>query len=413
MGLFNFFNKKPSLSVIELQNDLRILNDCASLIEKTVNPDVFFSRFDLYYEKLSILADAQKRKIVVVKGDNIAKKYSKLNTPTAKADKINTFIKRYWDSTCSKSQKLKTEKGKNNCFENFKSSLSNYDSRLPDSCIEYYNYLYTSAPRTASMPRNQIPAKQINSMQQFKASDTYCQTIYDLYYKDYSEKPFISQDREFNTNWIEQSKMFPNQSLVSEAMMKRYPDGLLPGHIYMLYWLKKYTNKRVPSYFEYKYGIDFYKEKEFLTQNGYLENSKPTHKGELAINTHQDVIVKHDSNFQVNLSDNADLNKLKDPADINLKALELEKQGDVDTAITLYEKNVSHRFDGNCPYDRLTIIYRKKKDYDNEIRVLETAIDVFTHDVPASRSDRSIKLTRFKERLTKATKLKMNNQKVL
>lgn len=91
--------------------------------------------------------------------------------------------------------------------------------------------------------------------------------------------------------------MFPNQSLVSEAMMKRYPDGLLPGHIYMLYWLKKYTNKRVPSYFEYKYGIDFYKEKEFLTQNGYLENSKPTHKGELAINTHQDVIVKHDSNF--------------------------------------------------------------------------------------------------------------------
>ena len=51
-------------------------------------------------------------------------------------------------------------------------------------------------------------------MQQFKASDTYCQTIYDLYYKDYSEKPFISQDREFNTNWIEQSKMFPNQSLV-------------------------------------------------------------------------------------------------------------------------------------------------------------------------------------------------------
>lgn len=413
MGLFNFFNKKPSLSVIELQNDLRILNDCASLIEKTVNPDVFFSRFDLYYEKLSILADAQKRKIVVVKGDNIAKKYSKLNTPTAKVDKINTFIKRYWDSTCSKSQKLKTEKGKNNCFENFKSSLSSYDSRLPDSCIEYYNYLYTSAPRTASMPRNQIPAKQINAMQQFKATDTYCQKIYKRFYKDYPEKPFISQDRELNTNWIEQAEMFPNQSLVSEAMMKRYPDGLLPGHIYMLYWLKKYTNKRVPSYFEYKYGIDFYKEKEFLTQNGYLENSKPTHKGELAINTHQDVIVKHDSNFQVNLSDNADLSKLKDPADINLKALELEKQGDVDTAITLYEKNVSHRFDGNCPYDRLAIIYRKKKDYDNEIRVLETAIDVFTHDVPASRSDRSIKLTRFKERLTKVTKLKMNNQKVL
>ncbi len=412
MGLFNFFNRKTSLSVIELQNDLRILNDCASLIEKTVNPDVFFSRFDLYYEKLSILASAQKQKIVIVKGDNISKKYSKLNTPAAKADKINTFIKRYWDSTCSKSQELKTERGKNNCFEKFKSSLSAYDSRLPDSCIEYYNYLYTSAPRTASIPRNQMSAKQINAMQQLKASDTYCQTIYDLYYKDYSEKPFISQDREFNTNWIEQSKLFPEQSLVSKTMMNRYPDGLLPGHIYMLYWLKKYTNKRVPSYFEYKYGIDFYKEKRFLTQNGYLANSKPTQKGELAINTHHDVIAKHDSRSQANLLNNTNLSKLKDPADINLKAMELEKQGEIDTAIALYETNISHRFDGNCPYDRLAIIYRKKKDYDNEIRVLETAIDVFTHDVPVTRSDRSIKLTRFNERLTKVTKLKVNNQKI-
>lgn len=61
----------------------------------------------------------------------------------------------------------------------------------------------------------------------------------------------------------------------------------------------------------------------------------------------------------------------------------------------------------------LPLSTERKKDYDNEIRVLETAIDVFTHDVPASRSDRSIKLTRFKDRLTKATKLKMNNQKVL
>ncbi|GCA66055.1 hypothetical protein KGMB01110_04910 [Mediterraneibacter butyricigenes] len=255
--------------------------------------------------------------------------------------------------------------------------------------------------------RKSIPAEQIDKMQRIKASNCYRQRLYKTFYKGYPEMPFISQDRELNTNWIEQAKMF-GVTPTKEAMT-RYSDGLLPGHVYLLYWLKKYTNQKAPSYFEYKYGIDFYKEKKLLTQNGYLENSKPTHKGELAINTHHDVIVKHDSKFQVTLSDNADLSKLKDPADINLNARELEKQGDIDTAITLYEKNVSHRFVGNYPYDRLAIIYRKKKDYANEIRVLKTAIDVFTHDVPVTRSDRSVKLTRFKERLAKAKKLKMNN----
>ncbi len=263
------------------------------------------------------------------------------------------------------------------------------------------------------LDRKAIPTEQIDSTQKIKASNSYCQKIYKKYYENYPEKPFISQDRELNTNWIEQAEMFPKQSIIPPIIMERYSDGLLPGHIYMLYWLKKYTNKRVPSYFEYKYGIDFYKEKRFLTQNGYLVNSKPTQKGELAINTHYDIIAKHDSRSQATLSSNTHLSKLKDPADINLKAMELEKRGDVDTAIMLYEKNVSHHFDGNFPYDRLAIIYRKKKDYDNEIRILETAIDVFTHEVPATRSDRSIKLTRFKERLTKAAKLKVNNQKDL
>ena len=76
--------------------------------------------------------------------------------------------------------------------------------------------------------------------------------------------PFISKDRELNTNWFEQAKTFSQQSLVSKSMMKRYSDGLLPGHIYMLYWLKKYSNKKTPAYFEYEYGIDFVAEKTFL-----------------------------------------------------------------------------------------------------------------------------------------------------
>lgn len=88
--------------------------------------------------------------------------------------------------------------------------------------------------------------------------------------------------------------MFPKQSIIPKSIMKRYADGLLPGHVYMLYWLGKYKNKKIPSYFEYKYGIDFEKERGFLIENGYLgDDNKPTAKGEKVIDKHKSVIEKH------------------------------------------------------------------------------------------------------------------------
>ena len=59
--------------------DLQIVNDCANLIENTTNPDVFFERWNLYMEKLKILADAQDKGLVKVSGESISKKYKKLS----------------------------------------------------------------------------------------------------------------------------------------------------------------------------------------------------------------------------------------------------------------------------------------------------------------------------------------------
>lgn len=88
--------------------------------------------------------------------------------------------------------------------------------------------------------------------------------------------------------------------------------------------------------------------------------------------------------------------------DANLSGEELERAGRVDEAIALYEKCVSERFDGSYPYNRLAIIYRKRKDYDNEIRVLEQAIDIYSHDISGDNT----KLSKFQERLEKAKELK-------
>ena len=141
--------------------------------------------------------------------------------------------------------------------------------------------------------RHNIPSEKIDELQKIEASDEYRKKIYRLYYSDYPEMPFISKDRELNTNWIEQASVFQN-SIVKKSMMKRYSDGLLPGHIYMLYWIDKYKNKRVPSYFEYKYGIHFEKEKKFLIEKGYLnKEGKLTESGRLTIKNHEEVIKQH------------------------------------------------------------------------------------------------------------------------
>ena len=77
----------------------------------------------------------------------------------------------------------------------------------------------------------------------------------------------------------------------------------------------------------------------------------------------------------------------------NNKGIELEKKGDIENAIKLYEQNVADEFFGTYPYDRLTIIYRKRKQFDDEIRIIKEAIEIIGD-------------TKYKERLEKAKILK-------
>jgi len=86
----------------------------------------------------------------------------------------------------------------------------------------------------------------------------------------------------------------------------------------------------------------------------------------------------------------------------NLKGIELEKKGKTDKAIKLYEQNIKEDFIGDHPYNRLAIIYRKRNQIKEEIRILEKAIWVFENIVSKARPDKEPKLYKFKERLKKA-----------
>ena len=86
----------------------------------------------------------------------------------------------------------------------------------------------------------------------------------------------------------------------------------------------------------------------------------------------------------------------------NLKGIELEKSGEVDKAIKLYELNIAEDFIGSHPYNRLAIIYSKRKQVNDEIRVLDKAIKVFSALNSNSREDVNPKLQKFKKRWEKA-----------
>jgi len=112
-------------------------------------------------------------------------------------------------------------------------------------------------------------------------------------------------------------------------------------------------------------------------------------------------------------------NKLAEIEDImvnrNLKGIKLEKKGNIEEAVKLYEQNVADESDGTHPYNRLAIMYRKKGKNEDEIRVLKKAIQVF-EDISLNRprgtwspefNHRFIEpINEFKKRLKKAKALR-------
>lgn len=62
-------------------------------------------------------------------------------------------------------------------------------------------------------------------------------------------------------------------------------------------------------------------------------------------------------------------------ARLNNEGMGYEKEGRTDDAIRCYEQNIGEGvYQAAHSYDRLMVIYRKRKDYDNEVRVIDEAL---------------------------------------
>ena len=97
---------------------------------------------------------------------------------------------------------------------------------------------------------------------------------------------------------------------------------------------------------------------------------------------------------------NKEINALTDTARNNNKGIGYEKKGMIQEAISTYEENIEIGYPALHSYERLIILYRKEKRYNDEIRIIEKAIN----DFPLKTHKEYI--IKWKIRLEKAEKLR-------
>lgn len=83
----------------------------------------------------------------------------------------------------------------------------------------------------------------------------------------------------------------------------------------------------------------------------------------------------------------------------NLEGLEMERAGQIEQAVELYEQNVAEGFEGDWPYGRLVAHYEKLGAWDQAQRVLERGIEVFSQSRRRTAGDRRAVLRAFRGRL--------------
>lgn len=147
-NIFNFVEIDVDGTQIQVHNKkeaefysadmLRIVNDCANLVNTTKNPHVFFSRYNLLIDKLENLSKLECFNCFTgtPPAQNLADILQK------KELTINDFINRFYDDTLLQISKLKTEKAKEKRIENFHNELSKFNDYMLPENIEKYISMY-------------------------------------------------------------------------------------------------------------------------------------------------------------------------------------------------------------------------------------------------------------------------------
>lgn len=134
-------SKKKAAAEMMAPQWMKILVESWDIVNRTTEPDVFFSRYDTVKEKAEQLASISK--YVKFKGMKPAEVLRRVTEQEDAATR--DMVLRCFQKAVLNAEKLKTEKGKLGQFEKFQSSLEPYFFRMSDENARLVQDLHDEA----------------------------------------------------------------------------------------------------------------------------------------------------------------------------------------------------------------------------------------------------------------------------
>lgn len=131
------YQQEKEKYTVVAQRHLEIYEDSQKLITETVNPEVFFERYDLAQEQLIQLNNivVETDNIVGYRGDDLEEKIQLYDDMREEAHQ--EFITRYHEASVSKAMKLKTERGRKNNYQRSYEKLLGVEDKMSEETKRY------------------------------------------------------------------------------------------------------------------------------------------------------------------------------------------------------------------------------------------------------------------------------------
>lgn len=136
-----FGGKKKAAAEIMAPQWMKLLIESRDIVNRTTDPEVFFSRYDTVKEMAGNLASISK--YVKFKGTKPAE-VLRMATDQEQAA-VRDLIVRCFQKATMNAEKVKTEKGKRGQFEKFQTSLEPYFFRMSDENAQLVQDLHDEA----------------------------------------------------------------------------------------------------------------------------------------------------------------------------------------------------------------------------------------------------------------------------
>lgn len=119
------------------QQLLKIVRDCAELVNTTVNPDVFFPRYNLMLEHLETLAGYECTGIFDNSPELPSETFLRVEAQFEAA--TNEFLDRSFEAAKAHADSLKTESGKKNAIKRYFENMEKYIIHMNGESLEYFD----------------------------------------------------------------------------------------------------------------------------------------------------------------------------------------------------------------------------------------------------------------------------------